>query len=143
MVATSSGVLGDLNARHGRAGDNVKRYDPNRAPEPGEWLELDEQERIVLVERFHRKMAEPAQSLEAHAIIHTTVETQLALNDPPTAREALTRLMGEGLDRHEAIHWTCITSLNWPWESFGAYGSFPSGCWYTSRVSYRASWAFG
>jgi hypothetical protein len=82
----------------------LKRYDPNRAPEPEEWLELDEQERIALVERFHRKVHEPAQSLKAHAIVHATVETQLALNDPPSAREALTRLMGEGIDRHEAIH---------------------------------------
>ena len=82
----------------------MKSYDPNRAPEPEEWLELDEQERIALVERFHRKVHEPAQSLKAHAIVHATVETQLALNDPPSAREALTRLMGEGLDRHEAIH---------------------------------------
>ena len=82
----------------------MKRYDPNRAPDPAEWLELDEQERIVLVERFHRKVPEPAQSLKAHAIVHAAVETQLALNDPPSARDALTRLMGEGLDRHEAIH---------------------------------------
>ena len=89
---------------HGRAGGNVKRYDPNRAPEPAEWLELDEEERIALVERFHRKMPEHAQSLKAHAIVHAAVETQLALNDPPGARYALTRLMGEGLDRHEALH---------------------------------------
>jgi hypothetical protein len=82
----------------------VKHYDPNRAPEPAEWLELDEQERIVLAERFHRKKPELAQSLKAHAIVHATLETQLALNDPPSARDALTRLMGEGLDRHEAIH---------------------------------------
>jgi len=89
---------------HGRTGGNLKRYDPNRAPEPEEWLELDEQERIALVEGFHRKVHEPAQTLKAHAIVHATVETQLALNDPPSAREALTRLVGEGLDRHEAIH---------------------------------------
>ena len=82
----------------------MKRYDPNRAPEPAKWLELDEEERIVLIERFHRKLPEHAQSLKAHASVHAAVETQLALNDPPSAREALTRLMGEGLDRHEAIH---------------------------------------
>jgi len=82
----------------------LKSYEPNRAPEPEDWLKLDEQERIALVERFHRKVRESAQSLKAHAIVQATVETQLALNDPPSAREALRRLMGEGLDRHEAIH---------------------------------------
>ena len=82
----------------------MKRYDPHRAPERAEWLELDEQERIVLIERFHRKDPEPAQSLKAHALIHAAVETQIALNEPPNARDALTRLMGEGLDRHDAIH---------------------------------------
>ena len=57
----------------------MKRYDPNRAPEPEEWLELNEQERIGLVERFHRKVHEPAQSLKAHSIVHAAVETQLLI----------------------------------------------------------------
>lgn len=82
----------------------MQRYDAMRAPEPAEWLELDEQERIILIERFHRKEREQCDSPKIHAIIHATIETQLALNEPVTAREALTRLMREGLNRHEAIH---------------------------------------
>jgi hypothetical protein len=78
----------------------MQRYDAMRAPEPAEWLELDEQERIILIERFHGKEREQCDSPK----IHATIETQLALNEPVTAKEALTRLMREGLNRHEAIH---------------------------------------
>ena len=101
----------------------MKRYDPNRAPEPAEWLELDEQERIVLAERFHRKVHEPAQSLKAHAIVHAVVETQIALNDPPSARDALTRLMSEGLDRHEAIHAIGSVLTDYLFEAFRGPGA--------------------
>lgn len=82
----------------------MNRYDPNSPPDPTEWLELDEQERIELIEWFHRKVHRPAEARKAHSIVHAIVETQLAMNDPASAREALARLTGEGLDRHEAIH---------------------------------------
>lgn len=82
----------------------MNRYDPNSPPDPTEWLELDEQERIVLIERFHRKVHGNAESRKTHSIVHAIVETQLAMSDPASAREALARLTGEGLDRHEAIH---------------------------------------
>jgi len=82
----------------------MKRYDPNHAPHPAEWLELDEQERILLIERFHRRVREQVESPRAHAVVHAVVETQLAMDNPTTVRPTLTRLMSEGLDRHEAIH---------------------------------------
>jgi hypothetical protein len=82
----------------------MNRYDPNNPPDPTKWLELDEQERISLIERFHHKVHGHAESRKAHSVIHAIVETQLAMNDPASAREALARLTDEGLDRHEAIH---------------------------------------
>jgi hypothetical protein len=39
-----------------------------------------------------------------HAVVHALVETQLALNEPVSVREACARLMDEVLDRHEATH---------------------------------------
>jgi hypothetical protein len=41
---------------------------------------------------------------KAHAIFHVIVENQAALGDEIPVRGTLDRLMGEGLDRHEAIH---------------------------------------
>jgi len=82
----------------------MNRYDPNSPPDPTRWLELDEQERILLIEQFHRKVHGQAESRKAHSVIHAIVETQLAMNDPASAREALARLTGAGLDRHDAIH---------------------------------------
>jgi hypothetical protein len=37
-------------------------------------------------------------------VAHVVVENQIALGEPPAVREALARLMGEGLDRHDALH---------------------------------------
>lgn len=41
--------------------------------------------------------------MNLHALAHVIVENQLA-EDLPEARRALERLLGEGLDRHDAIH---------------------------------------
>jgi hypothetical protein len=43
-------------------------------------------------------------SAKLHGVAHVIVEKQVAMGDPPAAREALARLMGEGLDRHDALH---------------------------------------
>lgn len=32
----------------------MNRYDPERAPNPEQWLALDEQLRITLAEQYHR-----------------------------------------------------------------------------------------
>jgi hypothetical protein len=83
----------------------MDRYDPELAPDPNEWLELDEGERLLLVEDYHRdaRIALPRKARRLHATIHTVVENQLALNDEPVVR-ALGRLMKEGLSRHDAVH---------------------------------------
>ncbi len=39
-----------------------------------------------------------------HLMIHTTLENQLADNDPPITGEVLTALMAQGMSRHEAMH---------------------------------------
>lgn len=44
------------------------------------------------------------ESGKLHGVAHVVVENQIALGDHPTVREALARLMGEGLDRHDGLH---------------------------------------
>jgi hypothetical protein len=79
------------------------RYDPMVGPAPEAWLELDEGEQAEVVLRYHKRHGARAGNLRLHALIHTTVETQLAECDTGATR-ALQRLLGQGLDRHEAIH---------------------------------------
>jgi hypothetical protein len=83
----------------------MDRYDPEIAPDPEEWVALDEAERIVLVEWYHRDARTdlPKAARTLHASIHVVVENQLAENDEPVVR-ALARLMKEGLSRHDAVH---------------------------------------
>jgi len=84
-------------------GDTLDRYDPSQPPDPNEWLELDEQERSLLVEDHHRRARIDLPNATLHATMHVVVENQLAANDEPVVR-ALARLMKEGLSRHEAVH---------------------------------------
>jgi hypothetical protein len=81
----------------------VDRYDPSQAPDPTEWLELDEQERILLVEQYHRRPRVDLPNVKLHATIHVIVENQLASRDEPVVR-ALAHLMKERLSRHDAVH---------------------------------------
>ena len=87
-------------------------YDPSQPPDPKQWLALTESERAELVQEFH---AGALQELEdhdpdeavsrntLHTTIHVVVETQLAQGIDPVY-QTLTRLMNEGLGRHDAIH---------------------------------------
>jgi hypothetical protein len=80
-------------------------YNPEHAPVGNEWLEIDEDERLMLVEQYHRdaRIRLPKSARRVHATMHTIVENQLALNDEPVVK-ALDRLMREGLTRHDALH---------------------------------------
>src|SRR5215471_21073083 len=80
-------------------------YNPEHAPVGNEWLEIDEDDRLLLVEQYHRdaRIRLPKSARRLHASIHMIVENQLALNDEPVVR-ALDRLMNEGLTRHDALH---------------------------------------
>jgi hypothetical protein len=79
-------------------------YDPLKAPDPEEWLDLDEQERIDLAQDYHRRARIRLPNAKLHATMHAVVENQIALGDETPARRVLQRLMDEGLDRHQAIH---------------------------------------
>jgi hypothetical protein len=83
------------------------RYDALKAPDPQAWLDRDEQERIDQIIDYHRRYHLPVgESTKLHGLAHVIVENQIALGDPPVPaiREALVRLMGEGLDRHDGLH---------------------------------------
>jgi len=82
----------------------MRRYDPLVAPVPEEWLSLDEGERIRLIDEYHRRARVRLPNRKAHAIFHAVIENQVAAGDEIPVRRTLARLMGEGLDRHEAIH---------------------------------------
>ena len=81
----------------------METYDPLETPGMEEWLELDESERILLVEEYHRRKRIKLPQPHLHAVIHCIVETQLAMADPAVCG-ALDRLQHEGCDRHDAIH---------------------------------------
>jgi len=81
----------------------MEAYNPECTPEPASWLELDEQERIVLVETYHRVARIKLPNVTAHAALHAIVENQIALNLDPVVR-AMHRLGKEGLTRHDAVH---------------------------------------
>jgi uncharacterized protein len=87
-----------------RHGVTMMRYDPLNAPDPKEWLSLDEQERLDLVEDYHRRARIDLPNEKVHAVAHAVVENQIALGEELNVERTLRRLMAEGLDRHDAIH---------------------------------------
>jgi Domain of unknown function (DUF1841) len=84
----------------------IDYYDPEVAPDLEAWLDLDEGERLVLVEEYHRdaRIRLPKSARTMHAAIHVIVENQLAMEDQQIVRVTLKRLMNEGLSRHDAVH---------------------------------------
>jgi Domain of unknown function (DUF1841) len=83
------------------------RYDGDRAPDAGTWRATTDDERVRAVEEHHTAIgaAHPAtRNPRLHATLHVVVENQLALDDPPEVRRALSRLLAGGLGRHDAIH---------------------------------------
>ena len=81
----------------------MNRYDPEYAPNPEQWLALDEQERIDLAEEHHRIANIKLPNLQAHAALHAIVESQIAQNLESVVR-AMAHITAGGLSRHEAIH---------------------------------------
>ena len=82
----------------------METYDPLEHPDPDQWLALDEDERIFLIVAFHERARVNLPNVQVHASFHAVIENQLVSEDPPQAIDTLERLLGEGLDRHEAIH---------------------------------------
>lgn len=83
--------------------DTMNQYDPAHTPDPEQWLALDEQERIDLVEAHHRAVRAKLPNAKMHAAFHAIVENQLAENLEPVVR-AMDRLRAGGLMRHDSIH---------------------------------------
>jgi hypothetical protein len=90
----------------------MERYNPSRAPNPKQWLALSESERLELVAEYHADASEEIQASDSdealerndlHATMHVVVENQLAEGIEPVC-EAVSRLIHEGLDRHDAVH---------------------------------------
>lgn len=80
------------------------RYDPDVVPDAAAWLALDEDDRIMLAQAYHRRAGIEVPNQKVHAMIHVVVENQIALGEELPVRRAIDRLMTEGLDRHEAVH---------------------------------------
>ena len=81
----------------------MKTYDPNQTPNPEQWLECDESDRLDLVMTYHQSAGIEMPNTRIHAAFHTIVENQLA-EGLAEVQNALDRLMEEGLDRHDALH---------------------------------------
>ena len=81
----------------------MNHYDPERAPNPEEWLALDDSTRIQLVEQYHRSARVKLPNVKAHSAFHAIVENQLAGRLEPVVR-AMARLTKEGLTRHDVVH---------------------------------------
>lgn len=79
-------------------------YNPLKAPDPAEWLALDEGERLRLIQAYHRRARVRLPNARVHAAMHAIVENQIAIGDEIPVRRTVQRLMAEGLDRHEAVH---------------------------------------
>jgi hypothetical protein len=78
-------------------------YNPDIAPDPVTWLEMDEQERIHLAVMYHKKEKISLPNDKVHAAFHAIVENQIAERIPAIAN-AMTRLAKQGLSRHDCIH---------------------------------------
>ena len=78
-------------------------YDPERAPDPQQWLALDEQLRFSVVEKFHRASRIELPNAKAHALFHAFIENQIAMRHAPVLR-AMDRLAKQGLSRHDCLH---------------------------------------
>jgi len=64
---------------------------------------MDEVERVVAVETYHRRQRIRLPRATLHATIHSVVENQVALGEDAVV-ETFARLRSGGLTRHEAVH---------------------------------------
>lgn len=80
------------------------KYDPDIGPDSNRWLDSDDEARTQAIREYHRQAGQPiGQNPNLHAAIHAVVENQLA-EGHAAATATLSRLISEGLDRHDAIH---------------------------------------
>ena len=82
----------------------MDRYDPLIPPDPAEWLDLSEDERIALVQDYHEQANTGILGMKFHATIHVIIENQLAEGGDRVIMANFGRLLAGGLHRHEAVH---------------------------------------
>ena len=83
----------------------MESYNVLKSPNSAEWLALDEDIRLILIEKYVEDFEKNIDSIKKHihACVHMVVENQLALGEEP-ALNAYSRLMRQGLNRHETVH---------------------------------------
>jgi hypothetical protein len=86
-----------------QSGFEMDSYNPDTSPTATDWLRIDEGDRIELVSAYHRRKNIKLPNARLHAVIHVVVENQLALGEEMVVN-TLSRLQGEGLSRHDALH---------------------------------------
>jgi hypothetical protein len=79
-------------------------YNPDGPIDPQGWLAIDESQRLYLVQQYHRKKRVRLPNARLHAVIHVVVENQVAMGAEIPVGNTVSRLMREGLSRHDAIH---------------------------------------
>jgi hypothetical protein len=82
----------------------LTKYDPDCAPDPQRWRAQNEMDLMDIVQRYHRRAGIRLPDERIHAALHVMVENQVALGAQTPVGEAVDRLMGEGMSRHDAIH---------------------------------------
>jgi hypothetical protein len=82
----------------------LTKYDPDRAPDPERWRAQNEMDLMDIVQRYHRREGIRLPDERVHAALHVMVENQIALGAQTPVADAVERLMGEGMSRHDAIH---------------------------------------
>ncbi|MGA3399242.1 MAG: DUF1841 family protein [Acetobacteraceae bacterium] len=103
----------------------IDRYDPLKAPDPTQWLALDEGARMELVTDYHASAGVALPNARVHAAMHVGVENQVALGDETPVREKVRQLMAQGLNRHDAIHAVASVLVNHLYDM--AKGKAPAG----------------
>lgn len=112
MFHYSSGLI----CQHLKTIALIKKYNPLHPPDPGDWLALDEEDRIELVYEYHAQSENDLANMYLHSTIHAVIEYQIALGDEYPVQETLNRLTREGLDRHDAIHAIGSVLIKYIWE---------------------------
>ena len=79
-------------------------YDPNVAPAPDEWNELDEDEQLMLVRQYHEDEGIDIPGFEIHVALHVAIENQVAMGHTHPASAVLKRVMSDAPSRHDALH---------------------------------------
>lgn len=103
----------------------IDRYDPLKAPDPKQWLALDEEAQVELVAKYHASAGVALPNARVHAAMHIGVENQIARGDETPVREKVRQLMAQGLNRHDAIHAVASVLVNHLYDL--AQGKAPAG----------------